>query len=556
MIVFAERRVLLNTPKSNSEKRHTGRFRLFAVALGILPLVAVELGLRLFGGGFAQHDPYSEFAGNVPVFELDGDEYRTAKQREPYLASQTFPVAKADNTFRIFCFGGSTVHGRPYQTDTAFPAWLKIELGLGNPELNFEVINCGGISYASFRIAPMIREVTQYEPDLIILATGHNEFLEDRTYQNVKKRGWLRERLDSLHVVRTGRKLIAASPSPKKTESTEFNTRLDAANGYASYQRDPDWHTKVAEQFRSTLTDIADTCAQSDVPLAFVTLGSNLRDCPPFKSVLRQDLTAEDERSWIAHFELGSQLEKTNAPSALEAYRDAFAIDENYALLSYRIARQLDRSDQVEANTFYRRALADDICPLRMLPAQRETLESVASEYGLLLVNAEIAIADTCLNGIPGFDRYVDHVHPTIEGHQIIATAIANRLNETKLLPLQLEKIEAQRTPAFTQHIEELPPRYFADGRRRVHWLESWARRERLADEIAPQTAAEFIRSGTRAMDFADYEIAHEAFARAIEIDAVNTTEKLKKHVTVLRNQGREAGSMKLTKWLLGEFRR
>ena len=44
------------------------------------------------------------------------------------------------------------------------------------------MINCGGVSYASYRLGPILDEVLGYEPDLIMLYTGHNEFLEARTY--------------------------------------------------------------------------------------------------------------------------------------------------------------------------------------------------------------------------------------------------------------------------------------------------------------------------------------------------------------------------------------
>ncbi len=45
-----------------------------------------------------------------------------------------------------------------------------------------EVINVGGISYASYRIAAILDEVLQHEPDLVVIYMGHNEFLEARTY--------------------------------------------------------------------------------------------------------------------------------------------------------------------------------------------------------------------------------------------------------------------------------------------------------------------------------------------------------------------------------------
>ena len=416
--------------KANSEKRRPARFKILAVVAGLLPLLILELALRVLGVGVAEHDPYAEFAGDVPVFERIGNEYHTAKQRQPFLAHQKFPVKKFPHTVRIFCFGGSTVHGRPYQADTAFPKWLEIELSARTVQKRFEVINCGGISYASYRIAPMIREVMKYQPDLVILATGHNEFLEDRTYRQIKQRGWIRRRLDSIRIVSVGRTLIKGNKATSKDVSPEFKTRLDAGNGYASYKRDPEWQEQVAQQFRSTLNDIADTCENSQVPLMLVRLGSNLRDCPPFKSSFRKDLPPDQEREWMNHFELGTQLQETDYSAALDAYREAAKIDDSHALLNYRIARLEDRSGTGDPELYFRRALEEDVCPLRILPAQLMAIESLAKERDLQLVDGERAIMDASEDGLPGYDWYVDHVHPTIGGHQIIARAIADLIQK------------------------------------------------------------------------------------------------------------------------------
>ena len=57
-----------------------------------------------------------------------------------------------------------------------------------DPSTTYQAVNCGGVSYASYRLAPLVKEVLAYQPDLVIVMTGENEFLEDRTYQSVKTR--------------------------------------------------------------------------------------------------------------------------------------------------------------------------------------------------------------------------------------------------------------------------------------------------------------------------------------------------------------------------------
>ena len=346
-------RIVVNEPISIPQKRAIG-FRVAAVLLGALPFLLLELGLRLFNvaAPTALNDPTSGFNPQLPLFEKQGDFYRTAPTREPFFSKQKFPAAKPRNAFRIFCFGGSTVYGHPYEAPTAFPAWLEMELAGADPQHQYQAINCGGVSYASYRLLPLVREVVQYQPDLVVIATGHNEFLEDRTYESIRLRppviAWLSHRATSLRTVNLARQwLWGAAPgsreAPRPDLSQEVQTRLDERSGYASYHRDDAWRERVIAQFDQSVRAMVETCQQARVPVLLVKLGSNLRDCPPFKSEHRSGLAAEPEHDWQSAFDAATAAEEQDLQSALARYHEAELIDSQFALLNYRMARVLDR---------------------------------------------------------------------------------------------------------------------------------------------------------------------------------------------------------------------
>ena len=81
--------------------------------------------------------------------------------------------------------GGSTTYGRPYFDNVSFCGWLRAYLQAADPTRNWEVINAGGVSYASYRVAILMEELVEYDPDLFIVYSGHNEFLERRTYPQI-----------------------------------------------------------------------------------------------------------------------------------------------------------------------------------------------------------------------------------------------------------------------------------------------------------------------------------------------------------------------------------
>jgi tetratricopeptide (TPR) repeat protein len=526
-------------------------FALAAVVVGLLPLILLEAGLRLFGVGdpAGGPDPFAGFNRRSPLFERHGVVYRTARARAPYIAPSEFPAGKPPQGYRIFCFGGSTVYGHPYLGDTAFPRWLELELAAGDPARSCQAINCGGISYASYRIVPMVQEVLHYQPDLIVVATGHNEFLEDRTYGTLKGRSsgwaWVQARAASLHLVALARRWFRPSPlqsldaAPASDAGVSPNARLDNVSGYASYRRDEAWHQRVIAQYEDSVRAMVAACRAAHVPILLIRLGSNLRDCPPFKSEHRAGLAPARELDWQAACDLGLAAEKTDLSRALQYYQEAAAIDGEYALINYRIARVLDRLGRpAEALAYYERARDEDICPLRISAPLEQALVRVARETGAPLLDAADLLAARSPDRIPGNDWYLDHVHPTIGGHQAIAQAIAAQLRAAGLTPSGMSWSEEQRRAAYSTYLAQLGPAYFADGRRRVGRLDLWAQRQRLAEEAAPHDAGGFARLGFLRLDLGEEDAAGEALREALKRDAAIAV-RIDERARELEAQGR-----------------
>ncbi|HAY80955.1 MAG TPA: hypothetical protein DCY79_14205, partial [Planctomycetaceae bacterium] len=347
--------------------------------LGVLPFVCLEMGLRVFDlGRQTAGDPLVGFSEVHPLFERQSDQgvYQTALSRELFFGVQRFAAEKPEGCYRVFCLGGSTVRGRPYQTDTAFARWLELELATCDPSRTYEVVNCGGLSYASYRLRVLLDEVLQYDPDLIVLATGHNEFLEDRTYDAIKSRSkwraWFEDRANRLRLVTTTKALLGrATPTSKSSSGKvvlgdQVETRLDAPGGYGTYHRDDAWQQDVISHFDISVRAMVNRCREAGVPLILVRLGSNLRDTAPFKSEHPEDLALPQENAWQGAFEEATSLEQDAPEQALEAYQRAETIDGEYALLAFRIARVLDRLGRYEeAAAYYQKARDLDVCPLR-----------------------------------------------------------------------------------------------------------------------------------------------------------------------------------------------
>ena len=466
------------------------------------------------GNQTTYQDPLVGFSSVSSLFELDEDAgvYRTALSRRVLFGQQEFSVEKPADGYRIFCLGGSTVRGRPYTTETAFPCWTQLELSARNSSRTFEAINCGGLSYASYRLTHILQEVLTYEPDLIVIATGHNEFLEDRTYGQIKSRSslraWVEDRLHQLRLVRLVREWSGGSSGSSAAEAGDrpvlpdlVETRLDEVSGYASYHRDDAWEQDVRTHFDRSLRAMVRMCDSANVPVVLVLLGANTRDCPPFKSEHRPELTVDDERRWQSHFDAAEQA--TDAEQALALYETAAEIDNEHALLRFRMARLLDQLGRPEeAKEHYLAAKDSDVCSLRMTEAFADVVRTVASETQTPLVNARETLEQQIPDRIPGNDWYMDHVHPCIGAHQLIGQGLVACMTENQIVPRLADLDGEARRQIYRAHLDSLGANYLSDGRERVSWLERWARRQRLLDETFPTDAEGKLRYGHRLWDF------------------------------------------------------
>ncbi len=498
-------------PPSRSLRRRW-LFRVVAVLLGLSPLLVSETVLRLIDWQppGAVIDPYVGFNSVRPLFELGDDRthWQIAANRKPLFRDDSFVADKPEAGLRVFCVGGSTVQGRPFGIETAFSTWLEINLQLLQPDREVEVINCGGVSYASYRLVPIVEEILQHEPDLIVLYTGHNEFLEDRTYQSVrdtpgwainlhswlaslKTYSWLR----SLFVGRSSSTLESDADHSRYQLPTEVEARLDYQGGLALYQRDDAWRENVVRHFGINLARMIRMTRESNVPLILMNPVSNLRDCAPFKSQFSQT-TNEPDRSVIE--QALARLDRDSPPTQLELSQDlqqlsvAVKLDPRYAATHFALGQTIIQLSAPTASQLklaresFVQAKEEDVCPLRMLESMHEMLISTAARERVPMIDVRDYFRRRSDGGVVGAESLVDHVHPGISGHQRIAELIVEHLAEhsSRFTSLGLEEFSdrldssvfpERRGELYGSHLATLPNLYFELGKDQLEGLRRWA---------------------------------------------------------------------------------
>lgn len=396
-----------------------------------------------------EEDPYVGFSSYSPLFaeQSAGAVMSTRHAKLPWFNPQTFARAKPAGAYRIFCLGGSTTYGRPFEDPTSFCGWLRDLLPAADPSRHWEVINAGGISYASYRVAALVKELIAYEPDLLVVYSGHNEFLERRTYAKMLDTPALVRDLSTLtahtRIYSAVRRAIEkfggidASADSRFMLPAEVEAVLDLSVGPEDYTRDEPLRRSVAVHYRSNLERIVRIARGAGADVVLVVPASNLADFAPFKSEHDHALTDGERRHAQQRIEDAREaLTGGRFADALAAIDAALAIDDLRADAHYIRGRALLGLDAgastgvTEARRAFVRAKDEDVCPLRATDQLQAVARAVASRHDVAVVDMVRIAAALSPAGVPGNEVFLDHVHPRIRANGALAEAIVASMIE------------------------------------------------------------------------------------------------------------------------------
>lgn len=512
-----------------------------AIALG---LGGLELGLAGVGvEPYArQNDTQQGFSGGSPLFEPAADRdgwVETAASKRRFFNDQRFLADKPPGTKRLFCLGGSTSYGRPYRNSTSFCGWLQLLLEQVDPSSSWQTINAGGISYASYRVERIVEELERYSPDVLVVYTGHNEFLEERTYREHRQTSAgvrvLAERLGHSRVfslVAYARDRFAPRVHEGPSLSAEVETILDRSIGPAAYERDDELRSRIEAEFEANLTRIVERARSYGAEPVLVVPASNLLDSRPFRSVTDGGLApAANQELEGALDEVARASERGDRATAEAKLRQVLAIDPRLPEANFELGRLLAYAGKLEeSESALRRARDEDICPLRATTQLQQSVRDVASR-----ANAPLLDFDALLRAeserefatpILGASFFLDHVHPTIDGHGLLAAGLIDAMLEQSWIP-SAPDWRTRVYPEVAQHVHaSIGLQDRGHAWRNLAKVLSWAGKDEEAARMAQRadqalggdSESRFI-SGSRAMRERNNLEAARLFRSALELD-------------------------------------
>lgn len=413
-----------------------------AVLLCASLFALLELGLRVAGIGADRRSTMLAYQEVYPPALVPGtrpDGVATWRTWDPRLPFQSVPRQKAPDTLRVFVLGGSASAGLGFSPNVTFGRHLEQLLERGHPERTIELVNLGIVAISSTQVRLLVEDVlARYEPDLLIVYSGNNEFLElhARKYAEIREgpaarvRGWIM----STNLQRALREALVgpARPAapPLRDPAQDERERLTEARIVREVQSTPAEIEAVLGTYAANLEAMARAASAAEVPLILCGVAANRE----WRG--REDLPAD----WIRSLPGGPRTrEQALAVLAEVLAREELGALERWEALFQRATLLRELGDVEGAREGFRAAHEQDPHLRRALARQSELARDVAARTGALYLDTLALFESTAEDGIIGFEHFYDYVHFTPRGAAELGAALHGVIGDLESLPRGVE---------------------------------------------------------------------------------------------------------------------
>ncbi len=421
-------------------KRKLWLFRIGAASLPVLLVVMIELILRLVGYGYTTAF-FSEISAsdgkryfiNSETFSLRFFPPRLARWPGPFRISAEKPT----DTKRIFILGESAAMGDP-QPAYGASRYLEVLLRERFPHEKFEVVNLGITAINSHVILPIAREVARRgQGDLWIIYMGNNEmvgpFGAATVFGSRAPPLWMVRLNLAVQQSRVGQlamSLLRQAGGKPDNPVAWSGMKMFLQNQIAV--TDPRRAT-VYQNFESNLRDILSAGTKSGAKIVLSTVSVNLRDCPPFASMLESNRPQAELKSFRDLYARALVVEaQHNYSEAAQYFQQAASFGSGCAELHFRWGECLGKLGQrAQAQEQFQLACDNDALPFRANTRINAIIRELAKECAadsLVFCDAEADLMRASPVGTAGDESFFEHVHFNFDGNYRLALSWAEQV--------------------------------------------------------------------------------------------------------------------------------
>lgn len=380
-------------------------FYIILILIPILLLFFLEVGLRTFSYG-KNLEQWVEIAEGKLILNPDiGARYFTNTKNYPHSNHDAFDEIKNKNAIRIFVLGESSTAGFPFSPGGAFSRYIRDRFELQFPVNKIEVVNLGITAINTYTINDLVPGIIEQNPDLIIIYTGHNEYygaLGVGSLESIGNSPFIINTYLYLNRFKTFQliKNIIKSSSElliSNKQSSSGSTLMARMAEEKSIPFESEVYRDGLNQFQDNLEEILYTFKVNNIPVLIGTLTSNLKDLPPFISV------------------------KT------KKYPEA-------KLMFDKATQEYENNNFIIADSLFRLAKDLDALRFRAPESFNKIIKELAGKYNASLTDVDSELSRESESGIIGNNLMVDHLHPTLNGYQLMGKIFSDNIINNNLL--------------------------------------------------------------------------------------------------------------------------
>jgi tetratricopeptide (TPR) repeat protein len=465
-----DKRTISWTKKKSGDRKRVPRkpttgWRLWLfriVALTVIPgllFLCLELSLRIAGYGFppsatikCEVDGRDSYRDNVK-FGWRFFPRNIAREFDPFI----LPSDKPEDAYRVLVLGASAAQGVP-DGAFSFGRVLQAMLQEAYPGTNFEVITAAMAAINSHVVLEIADDCVRHQIDLFIVYLGNNEVVgpygPGSVFASLSPHLFLIRAGITLKATRLGQLLtsLLESMGPRKNNPKVWRG-MEMFLEKQVRAEDRRLET-VYRHFERNLKDIGRIAGRSGAKTIFCTVGSNLKDSPPFASLHRPGITEAQRQEWNNIYEQGVAYEKTARYAEAAAHYLASAeIDDCYANLQYRLGCcYWAMGEYDKALERYVRARELDTLRFRADIRINEIIRAVASDKAaddVYLVDVVKAFEKNSPHEVAGEELFYEHVHLNFKGNYLLAKTVFEQVE--KILPGQIKSQRAKERSLFSE---------------------------------------------------------------------------------------------------------
>jgi tetratricopeptide (TPR) repeat protein len=355
-----------------------------------------------------------------------GARYFVGDPRPPATPLDPFAARKAPRTLRIFVLGESSAAGFPYPHNGTFSRVLRDALRDVLPQDSVEVVNLGLAATNSFTMLDLVDDVIAQKPDAVLIYAGHNEYygalgvgstISAGTSPTLVRAMLAAQRWRTVRLLRVGLARAAGAFRSRPAVGDDVASLMESVAADQEIVLGSSRYEAGLTQFSGNLERIFARFRSAAVPVLVGSIASNLKDQPPLASA-------------------------ANGP-ARAAYDSA--------------RRALAQGDRGVARALFLRARDLDVVRFRAPSALNATIADRARRGGAVYVPVAERLDSAAVDGIPGSDLFLEHVHPNRRGYLLIAQSYFAALRDRGFLGRHAQLDRLAPWPDYERRMELSP---------------------------------------------------------------------------------------------------